>query len=151
MQFKIFDNPYHAAIDRVSRTLSPTTIYRILSEPYYLGWQKLPADVFVAACIIVCLHRICRSPLALFAFGNHDQLQDPLYQNAINAIKQVYQEILKTRDCKNCGYLGETSATGTKKYFCSHPETDFLEIEFNLVPNPAQNCDFFDRRDYDRR
>ncbi|MEH2032888.1 MAG: hypothetical protein V7K67_25225 [Nostoc sp.] len=72
MQFKQFDSPYHAAIDRVSRILSPKTIYRILTEGYCLGFQKLPPDVFVAACIIVCLHRICNSPSALFTFGNYD-------------------------------------------------------------------------------
>ncbi len=72
MRFRKFDNPYHAAIDRVSRILSPKTIHRILLEPYYLGWQKLPPDTFVAACIIVCLHRICKSSLALFSFASFD-------------------------------------------------------------------------------
>ncbi|OYE02968.1 hypothetical protein CDG79_21105 [Nostoc sp. 'Peltigera membranacea cyanobiont' 232] len=72
MRFKKFDNPYHAAIDRVSRILSPKTIYRILTEGYFLGFQKLPPDVFVAACIIVCLHRICHSLHALFSFANSE-------------------------------------------------------------------------------
>ncbi len=72
MPFKKFDNLYYAAIDRVSRILSPKTIYKILTEGYFLGFQKLPPDVFVAACIIVCLHRICKSPSALFTFANYD-------------------------------------------------------------------------------
>lgn len=72
MPFRKFDNPYHAAIDRVSRVLSPKTIHRVLTQGY-CNFQKLPLDVFAAACIIVCLHRISKSPLALFTFGNYDR------------------------------------------------------------------------------
>ena len=72
MRFRKFDNPYHAAIDRVSRILSPKTIHTVLTEGYFCNFQKLPPDVFVAACINVCLHRISKSPLSLFTFGNYD-------------------------------------------------------------------------------
>ncbi|MEH1818703.1 MAG: hypothetical protein V7L31_06320 [Nostoc sp.] len=71
---------------------------------------------------------------------------DPLYQAAINAVRTAYQQALKTKLCKNCGYLAEDWAAGTGKYFCSHPETDFVELEFNLVDNPANDCDFFERK-----
>ncbi len=69
MRFQKFDSPYYAAIDRVSRILSPKTIYRVLTEGRY-EFQRLPPDVFAAACIIVCLHKICQSPAGLFMFAS---------------------------------------------------------------------------------
>jgi hypothetical protein len=78
---------------------------------------------------------------------NHN---DPLYQAAIEAIQAAYQQALKAKHCKNCGYLAEDWLAGTGEYFCSHPETDFVELEFNLAANPAQDCDFFESRDCDQ-
>lgn len=72
---------------------------------------------------------------------NHN---DPLYQAAIETIQTIYQQALENKHCKNCGYLAEDWAAGTGKYFCSHPETDFMGLDFDLAANPAQDCDFFE-------
>ncbi|MEH2068906.1 MAG: hypothetical protein V7K47_12220 [Nostoc sp.] len=82
MVFKKFDSPYHAAIDRASRILSPGTIHKILAESYF-GFQKLPPDIMAAACIIVCLHRICQSSTALFVFAN---CYKPIAENIIHRV-----------------------------------------------------------------
>lgn len=69
---------------------------------------------------------------------------DPLYQAAIKAIKEVYQQAVQRRHCKNCGYMAQGWARGDEKDLCSHPYSDFFELdEFS---NPAQNCEFFERR-----
>jgi hypothetical protein len=79
----------------------------------------------------------------------------PNYDDALKGHLEMCTQIFKltnnpTKHCKNCGYLAEDWAAGTGKYFCSHPETDFVEIEFNLAVNPAQDCDFFESRDCDQ-
>ena len=68
---------------------------------------------------------------------------DPLYQAAIKAIRKVYQQAVKSKNCRDCGYVIQR-----KECFCSHPDSDFFELGSNLA-SPAQNCVFFERRDYD--
>lgn len=57
MKYQIFDNPYDAVVNRVSRCLGSKLLVKFLTGEYRIGFQKQPPDVFISACILVLLRR----------------------------------------------------------------------------------------------
>lgn len=58
MKYQVFENPYDAVVDRVSRCLGSKTLVKFVTGEYRIDFQKQPPDVFISACILVLLHRM---------------------------------------------------------------------------------------------